>query len=67
MILGNSTPRIQTTPLAHPTRGNEVAEFAEQIGMPLLPWQQYLIDEASKTKPDHTWVMRDLEKAKEAS
>ena len=59
-ILGNSTPRIQTTPLAHPTRGNEVAEFAEQIGMPLLPWQQYLIDEASKTKPDHTWAHRNV-------
>ena len=60
MILGNSTPRIQTTPLAHPTRGNEVAEFAEQIGMPLLPWQQYLIDEASKIKDNHTWAHRNV-------
>jgi len=59
-ILGNSTPRIQTTPTALPTRGNEVAEFARQIDMPLLEWQKYLIDEASKIKPDGTWAYKNV-------
>jgi len=59
-ILGNSTPRIQTTPLALPTRGNEVAEFARQIDMPLMEWQQYLVDEASKIKPDGSFAYRNV-------
>ena len=28
--------------------------------MPLLPWQQYLIDEASKVKPDGTWAYKNV-------
>jgi len=59
-ILGNSTPRIQTTPLALPTRGNEVAEFARQVDMPLLPWQEYLMNEASKVKEDGSWAYRNV-------
>jgi hypothetical protein len=59
-ILGNSTPRIQTTPLAYPTRGNEVAEFARQIDMPLMQWQEYLINEASKIKPDGNWAYKNV-------
>jgi hypothetical protein len=59
-ILGNSTPRIQTTALAYPTRGNEVAEFARQIEMPLMEWQQYLIDEASKVKEDGKWAYKNV-------
>ena len=59
-ILGNSTPRIQTTALAYPTRGNEVAEFARQIDMPLMEWQQYLIDEASKIKEDGKWAYKNV-------
>lgn len=59
-ILGNSTPRIQTTQLALPTRGNEVAEFARQIDMPLLDWQEYLINEASKVKEDGTWAYKNV-------
>ncbi len=58
--LGNSTPRIQTTALAYPTRGNEVAEFARQIDMPLMEWQQYLMDEASKIKEDGNWAYKNV-------
>lgn len=49
---GNSEPRLQTTPIASQTKGHEVVEFAKQIGMPLLPWQENVILETSKIKED---------------
>jgi hypothetical protein len=49
---GNSEPRLQTTPIASQTKGHEVVEFAKQIEMPLLPWQENVILESSKIKED---------------
>lgn len=49
-LLGIPTPRIQTKPVEAPSLGIEVAEFAKAIDMPLLDWQRYVIDEASKVK-----------------
>jgi hypothetical protein len=49
---GNSEPRLQTTPIVSQTKGNEVVEFAKQIEMPLLPWQENVILESSKIKED---------------
>ncbi len=51
-VLGLSTPRIQTKPAEGESLGNEVAEFADAIDMPLLDWQRYVVDEASKVKND---------------
>jgi len=51
-LLGIPTPRIQTKPVEGPSLGIEVAEFAKAIDMPLLDWQRYVIDEASKVKDD---------------
>jgi phage terminase large subunit-like protein len=52
---GNSEPRLRTTPIQAPTKGHEVVEFAKQIGMPLLPWQENVILESSKLKEDGTF------------
>jgi phage terminase large subunit-like protein len=49
---GNSEPRLRTTPIQAQTKGHEVVEFAKQIGMPLLPWQENVILESSKIKED---------------
>ena len=49
-LLGISSPRIETKPLDAPTIGGDVVEFAEAINMPLLDWQKYVINEASKVK-----------------
>jgi phage terminase large subunit-like protein len=34
-----------TPPLKGPTKGDEIAALAEKIGMPLLPWQKYVLDD----------------------
>ena len=44
-LLGSTKPRIQTPPLKGASRIAEVAELAEKIGMPLLPWQHYVLED----------------------
>ena len=60
-VLGNIQPRLQTTPIqASRTRASEVAEFAKQIELPLLEWQQYFLDEALKVDQDNQFYYRQV-------
>ena len=45
-------PRWSTARTDRPTRGREVAAIAEQLGTPLMPWQQHVVDVAFETDPD---------------
>jgi phage terminase large subunit-like protein len=51
-LTGFLLPRIQTPELDLPSRGHEVIELAKQIGVPLLPWQEHVILQASKVRPN---------------
>ena len=42
---GATKPRLENTPLKGITRGGEVAQLAEDIGLPLLPFQRYVLDD----------------------
>jgi len=42
---GATRPRLENTPLKGLSRGPEVAQLAENIGLPLLPWQRYVLDD----------------------
>jgi len=42
---GATRPRLENTPLKGITRGVEVAQLAEDIGLPLLPWQSYVLND----------------------
>ena len=42
---GATRPRLENTPLKGITRGGEVAQLAEDIGLPLLSWQRYVLDD----------------------
>lgn len=61
-IKGVTEARLFTPPLREltrqTTRGYEVAEFAELIGEPLLPWQRWLVNHALEIKPDGTFRFR---------
>jgi len=41
--LGATEPRLHSPYIKGPNRGDEVAELAESIGLPLLPWQDFII------------------------
>ncbi len=40
---GATEPRLHSPYLKGPNRGDEIAELAESIGLPLLPWQDFVI------------------------
>ena len=55
-LLGSTTPRIASKPSDLPSKGQEMIDFAEQIGVPLMPWQKWLALESHRVKPDGRWA-----------
>lgn len=56
-LYGNPTPRIHSK--LHPelpTLGQELIDFSNSIGFPLLPWQEWLALESHRVKPDGRWL-----------
>jgi hypothetical protein len=58
-IRGKTTPRLFTPPLRPLTRrtsdGYDVADFAEMIGQPLLPWERWAAIHALELNPDGSY------------
>jgi phage terminase large subunit-like protein len=44
-LMGHVKPRIHTPFLKGPSKVDEVAELAEKIGMPLLEWQRFILED----------------------
>lgn len=44
-LVGALYPRLHTPWLNTKTRGGEIAQLAEMIGQPLLPWQRLILDD----------------------
>jgi len=42
---GAVRPRLENTPLKGVSRGPEIARLAEDIALPLLPWQNYVLND----------------------
>ena len=42
-LRGATKPRVHTPLLKGKTRGDEVIEFAKQLGQPLMPWQELIV------------------------
>lgn len=61
-LVGTKIPRLWTRPLRRlsraTSRGYEVAEFADMIGEPLLPWQRWLVIHALELNPDGNYRFR---------
>jgi hypothetical protein len=55
-LMGRESPRIHSKLLELPSRGLEIIDFADSIGIPMLPWQKWLAMEAHKIKPDGRWA-----------
>lgn len=53
---GSSKPRIQSPPLKLPTAGKLVSQLADELGVPLLPWQKHVLDDALKVNKDGSWA-----------
>jgi phage terminase large subunit-like protein len=57
-VSGNIKPRISTPPLKTGSRIAEVAELAEKIGMPLLPWQHYVLSDMLSVNSDNNFIRK---------
>jgi hypothetical protein len=56
-LYGSVTPRIHSRLRPElPTRGQELIDFSNSIGFPLMPWQEWLAIEAHRIKPDGRWL-----------
>ena len=44
-IVGSTEPRIHTPLLNGPSTAQEVVDFATKIGLPLVPWQRWVLDD----------------------
>jgi hypothetical protein len=56
--IGATEPRLHTPYIEGPSRGKEVAELAESIGMPLLPWQEFVINDMCSIDENNLWIRR---------
>ena len=63
-LLGRAEARVYTRPLRplnrKTSRGFEVIDFAEAIGEPLLPWQQWAVIHALELNPDGSYRFRTV-------
>ena len=57
VLMGVPTPRIHSQLRPDlPSRGQELIDFANSVGFPLLPWQEWLAIEGHRVKPDGRWL-----------
>lgn len=55
---GQTKPRIHTPLLKGKTRGDEVIEFAKQLGQPLMPWQELIVKDMFNVGADGKFIRR---------
>ena len=56
--LGQTKPRLSNAPIKGKSRVDEVAKLAEQIGMPLLPWQHHVLEDMLKIDAKGNFVRK---------
>jgi phage terminase large subunit-like protein len=44
-LIGSTEPRIHTPLLKGNSKAQEVADLAEKISMPLIPWQRWVLED----------------------
>ena len=54
-LIGSGSPRISSRLNDLPSRGFELIDFADQLGIKLMPWQKFVFEHALKVKPDGRW------------
>jgi phage terminase large subunit-like protein len=54
-LIGNIEPRIHTPLLNAPSKAQEVADLATKIGLPLVPWQRWVLDDLLSIDDAQNW------------
>jgi phage terminase large subunit-like protein len=59
-LLGHVKPRVHTPFLKGPSRVQEVADLADKIGMPLLEWQRFILEDMLRIDSEGKFRRRTL-------
>ena len=54
-LIGSTTPRIHTPLLKGNNKAQQVADLAAQIGLPLIPWQRWVLDDLLAVDDASNW------------
>ena len=54
-LIGSTEPRIHTPLLKGPSKSQQVAELAEKIGLSLIPWQRWVLDDLLAVDDEQGW------------
>jgi phage terminase large subunit-like protein len=57
-LIGSTEPRIHTPLLNAPTKVDQVAKLAEKIGMPLIPWQRWVLSDLLSVDDEDNWLKK---------
>ena len=57
-LTGATEPRLHSPYLKGPNRGDEIAQLAESIGLPLLPWQDFVIRDMTAVSEDNLFIRK---------
>ena len=57
-LIGAIKPRLHTPLLKGASRIDEVADLAEKIGMPLLPWQRFVLEDMLRVDKDNQFIRK---------
>jgi phage terminase large subunit-like protein len=57
-LRGATKPRLQSIPLKGETKLQDVKDLCEIIGMPLLPWQEYVLKDMLTVDKTGNWVRK---------
>jgi len=54
-LIGSTEPRIHTPLLKGKSRAQEVSDLADKIGLPLIPWQRWVLDDLLSVNDENAW------------
>ena len=57
-VYGATEPRLHSPYLKGESRGEEIAQLAESIGLPLLPWQDFVIRDMTSVNEDNMFIRK---------
>jgi len=54
-LIGSTQPRIHTPLLKGKSKAQEVSDLADKIGLPLIPWQRWVLDDLLSVDDENAW------------
>jgi len=54
-LIGSTEPRIHTPLLKGRSKAQEVSDLADKIGLPLIPWQRWVLDDLLSVDDENNW------------